>query len=781
MAKTSIVIVGQTPPPWHGQAVATAMLFEHRWQDLDVACVRMAYSDEMERIGKVDLRKIRHLWQLVRETRRLLKARPGSILLYPPASPHWVPFLRDVAYLSCVRYLAGKTAFIFHAGGFGEFMAGSRVRSWLARKAYGRPELCLEVAKEEVPPHRVLSADRWCWTPYGIEVPGVSRVAKGPEDPAVVLFVGSLQEGKGVLEVLRTAAVLKGRGKEGNFRFRLVGKWFSEGFRKKTLALVSELGVGGMVEFPGQLTGDEKWEAFRRADIFFFPTHYASEAFPIVVIEALGSGLPVVATDWRGVPSIVEGCGVAEILPIRQPEAFADGLLSVRERLGDAPGIAEKARGFYEGRYLPAHFLKRVEDELHVLAPSSPEDHVPGRPNSPGHSLEVLQVFNQYLERGGEELWVDEVLRLAPEDVRVSNLRFQSRTWTERGKPSRLRQARLLWNNPGSRERLREEVIRMKPDALVFHNVLPVGSFGVYEEASSLGIPVVQYIHNFRPFSPSGTLWVNGRTNDGALRGKVLPEVVNAAWEGSFPRTALLAWYLARFRRRGGLDLVRRWVAVSEFMRSKFIEAGIPPERIVTLRHCWQPRNTDPQAEEGDYYLFLGRLVTEKGLPVLLESWRRLEATMGPACPRLIIAGTGPEEARVHNQAMRSRSVRFVGFVTGQQKAELLRHCRGLIMPSIWWEPLGLTVYEAYDFHRPVLAARSGGLVETVIHGRTGLLHEPGSVDSLVESLKAAEELGSRSRAKMGIRGRRWLEKEACPDTWGRAFKSVLDQALDRG
>ena len=102
-------------------------------------------------------------------------------------------------------------------------------------------------------------------------------------------------------------------------------------------------------------------------------------------------------------------------------------------------------------------------------------------------------------------------------------------------------------------------------------------------------------------------------------------------------------------------------------------------------------------------------------------------------------------------------------------------------MPSIWWEPLGLTVYEAYDFHRPVLAARSGGLVETVIHGRTGLLHEPGSVDSLVESLKAAEELGSRSRAKMGIRGRRWLEKEACPDTWGRAFKSVLDQALDRG
>ena len=502
--------------------------------------------------------------------------------------------------------------------------------------------------------------------------------------------------------------------------------------------------------------------------------------FPIVVIEALGSGLPVVATDWRGVPSIVEGCGVAEILPIRQPEAFADGLLSVRERLGDAPGIAEKARGFYEGRYLPAHFLKRVEDELHVLAPSSPEDHVPGRPNSPGHSLEVLQVFNQYLERGGEELWVDEVLRLAPDDVRVSNLRFQSRTWTERGKPSRLRQARLLWNNPGSRERLREEVIRMKPDALVFHNVLPVGSFGLYEEASSLGIPVVQYIHNFRPFSPSGTLWVNGRTNDGALRGKVLPEVVNAAWEGSFPRTALLAWYLARFRRGGGLDLVRRWVAVSEFMRLKFIEAGIPPERIVTLRHCWQPGNTDPQAEEGDYYLFLGRLVPEKGLPVLLESWRRLEDHLGSACPRLIIAGTGPEEARIHNQTMRSRNVRFAGFVSGREKADLLQHCRGLVMPSLWWEPLGLTVYEAYDFRRPVLAARSGGLTETVIDGQTGLLHEPGSADSLAQSVIALEAAGPEARSRMGNAGREWLEKEADPEDWKKSFRDIIAQSIHR-
>ena len=750
------------------------MLFDHSWEGLDVHCLRMAYSEEMERIGTIGLHKIFHLWYLIRETRRFLHRHPGTVLLYPPASPHWVPFLRDVIYLTMVRRRAAKTVFLFHAGGFGEFVKSSAIARFLAR-AYQRPDLCLEVAIEDIAPHQVLNCPSWKWTPYGVEVPEVIRKPKLASARVNVLFVGSLQEGKGVLEVIKTAKHLKDRGAAARFQFILVGRWFSDAFRQQSLDLVKTLDVSEMVDFPGQKTGEEKWEAFAAADIFFFPSHYAAEAFPIVIIEALGAGLPVVSTEWRGIPSIVEGSGVARLLPVRQSEAYAEALVQTAKELCSADASATRARAFYMSRYTTAHFLHRISEAVVPLLKhdSGIATPAPTRDTADG-PIEVLQLFNQYLERGGEELWVDQMLELAPPVARVRSLRFQSRTWVEKGRPNRLRQAALIWNNPASRRLLREEVARQKPDVLVFHNILPVGSLGLYDEAGLLGIPVVQYIHNFRPFSPSGTLWIKDHTNEGALNGHTMSEVVNSAWEGSLARTGLLAFYLKRFRNSGGIEKVSRWIAVSDFMRSKFIDAGIPAKRIFTLRHCWKPKATPNHLVEGDYYLFLGRLVPEKGIQTLLQAWTLLEHANGANCPRLIIGGTGPEEARVHRLALRSRRITFNGFVDGQQKTDLLSRCRALIVPSIWWEPLGLTVYEAYDYQRPVLAANTGGLSETVQHGRTGYHHEPGDPRSLLESLLRIETDGPEKRAAMGRTGRRWLETSANPDQWRSELHRLL-------
>jgi glycosyltransferase involved in cell wall biosynthesis len=386
----------------------------------------------------------------------------------------------------------------------------------------------------------------------------------------------------------------------------------------------------------------------------------------------------------------------------------------------------------------------------------------------------VLQVFNQYLESGGEEVWVNEISRFSGRGFTVDDLRFQSSEWTRKGAPTRLRQAQQVWDNPGSRDRLRAAVEGSKPDLLLFHNLIPVGSLGLYDEAANLGLPVVQYIHNFRPFSPSGTMWVNGRVHDGGLRGNPWPEVFGRAWERSFLRTFLVATYQSRLLRSGTLDVVKRWIAVSEFMRGKFISAGIPADKVVTLRHCWKPRANPEASRMGGHYLFLGRLVPEKGTYTMLDAWRILEKRLGDACPRLIIAGAGPEEARIHAATARMKKVVCVGFVSGKPKDDLLHGCRALIAPSIWWEPLGLIVYEAYDFARPVLAAASGGLTETVQEGVTGFLHEPGDATRLADDVERMEALGAQGRAAMGQAGRAWLLKHASPEQWLDRFSAIL-------
>jgi glycosyltransferase involved in cell wall biosynthesis len=125
------------------------------------------------------------------------------------------------------------------------------------------------------------------------------------------------------------------------------------------------------------------------------------------------------------------------------------------------------------------------------------------------------------------------------------------------------------------------------------------------------------------------------------------------------------------------------------------------------------------------------------------------------------------------------RSVVCVGFVEGQAKSDLLHGCRALIAPSIWWEPLGLIVYEAYDYGRPVLVSASGGLKETVVEGETGYLHEAGYADALAADVEKMEQLGVEGRVKMGENGRRWLLENASPAEWLERFTEILRQARD--
>ena len=204
-----ILLMGQTPPPWHGQAVATQILFNHDWPEFEVHRLRMEFSEEMVEVGRFQWKKIHHLFHLIGKAREILKQNPGTVLFYPPASAKWIPFLRDVIFLSSVRRFAGSTVFIFHASGLPVFATGGWVRRLLGRLAYHQADVALEVAQEDLPPHIAFDSAHWQWCPCAIEVTELAKRHRQPEEPLLALFVGSLQEGKGVIEILRTAAALK--------------------------------------------------------------------------------------------------------------------------------------------------------------------------------------------------------------------------------------------------------------------------------------------------------------------------------------------------------------------------------------------------------------------------------------------------------------------------------------------------------------------------------------------------------------------------------------------
>jgi glycosyltransferase involved in cell wall biosynthesis len=396
--------------------------------------------------------------------------------------------------------------------------------------------------------------------------------------------------------------------------------------------------------------------------------------------------------------------------------------------------------------------------------------------------IRLLTIFNRYLNRGGEEISVEHNAdALSSRTVALNHrvLYFNSSDWQQSPRPPAWKQASLMWSNPSSIQRLLRVQQEFPADCWMVHNVFPVGSAAVYRQAKDMHMPIIQCIQNFRPFSVNGYLWAGEDFALGGLKRSYWREIWLGAWQESRIKTAWFALILKAMHRDGTWQSIKSWLAISEFMRDRFIEAGIPAERIFTLRHFHLPEAPKRQPQDGNYFLFLGRLISAKGVKVLLSTWEMLERKYGSGAPRLKIGGEGPLASWVSGEARRLRKVEYVGMLDDSRKAEALAKCEALIAPSLWWEPLGLVAYEAYDHGKPVLAARSGGLAELINHGVTGYLHEPGDVCELADQIMALHRSPSE-RTRLGDSGRVWLLANAGVERWTERLTEIVEFTVGR-
>ena len=691
--------MGQTPPPWHGQAVATQILFDHDWPDFEVHRLRMEFSEEMQEVGRFQWKKIVHLFGLIANARKILKLHPGCILFYPPASAKWIPFLRDVFFLTSVRYLAGSTIFIYHASGLPLFVNGSFLRRLLGSLVYQAADVSLEVAQEAVTPHEVFAARSWQWCPCGIEVPLLERTARPAKGPLTVLFVGSLQEGKGVVEILRTAALLKQQGRQQDFKFRLVGKWFSKEFENEIHQLRLELDLVSMVEFAGQLLADDKWRAYSAADVFFFPTHYSSEATPIVLMEALGVGLPIISTQWAGIPAMLEGCETACLLPIQSPNQYAAALADLYTRSGDHAATVEASRSFYQKHFLPRRFVERVErafhgatasgwksyqaealsglvDEistaavpLHVTAYLA--DQNPGHDRSFGISR-MSQVVLNALQTSGEvtiETIASRTSQQAPRNVKSNRIL----PWGTRRKWVRLLTDHFHPLFKGFRD---------EPNLYYFpKGYLPLMSSFCRPSVVTIHDTIIQYDEDHYP------QW-------------------RSRWEYGY--WAIMLKHTLRRADRILTVSESSKKQISEFMKRH----GIPAKDItVTHEPCLYeniPQPVSPTKE--NYVIHLASCEPHKRTAHLVRWWHEAEA-QGIALPMLYLIGALPPE--VVPLLVGSRTIIKRPFLEDSALQAAYLGARALILPSEI-EGFGLPAVEAYYLGTPVCFVKGTSVQEVI-------------------------------------------------------------------
>ena len=361
----SIIAVAQTPPPFHGQAVMNQLLLEGDYSKVKFHHARMAFSGDIQEVGVFRWKKIFHLVAVFFGIVAARFRTGAQVLYYPPASPNMVPFLRDCGLLIGTRWLFKKTVFHFHANGLADLYARL---PWLLQKAfwlaYGKPALSIAISDYGKRDGEFLKSKGIVLIPNGIpdqqDIDSTNNSAT--HDEPEILFCGMVSEEKGIGILLEACAILKQRG--ASFRCKIVGKAASEVEEKKIKDFVQNHQLEGTVEFTGPLYDDNKWKAYAGADIFCFPTHYSAESFGLVAVEAMMFSLPVVATNWRGLPDIVVDGETGFLVPPKDAKSIAERL----EQLISDPDLRRKmgsaGRRRYEQNFTVEKFRNSMESAL---------------------------------------------------------------------------------------------------------------------------------------------------------------------------------------------------------------------------------------------------------------------------------------------------------------------------------------------------------------------------------------------------------------------------------
>jgi glycosyltransferase involved in cell wall biosynthesis len=174
--------------------------------------------------------------------------------------------------------------------------------------------------------------------------------------------------------------------------------------------------------------------------------------------------------------------------------------------------------------------------------------------------------------------------------------------------------------------------------------------------------------------------------------------------------------------------------------------------------------------------LCLGRLVPEKGFDVALHVFAEV-ARRVPGV-RLLLAGDGPERARLAEQAHGlglDGRVEFLGAVPHDEVPSLIERATVVLMPSRR-EGLGLVAIEAAYMGRPTVATRVAGLVEVVLHGETGLLapgEDAGALSRAVLTLLARPEAARRMGEAARRRAREVFDLRRCADRFDELYRRL--------
>jgi glycosyltransferase involved in cell wall biosynthesis len=382
--------------------------------------------------------------------------------------------------------------------------------------------------------------------------------------------------------------------------------------------------------------------------------------------------------------------------------------------------------------------------------------------------MRILFIHNAYRQYGGEDVAVElETALLKEKGHDVSLVHFTN----EGGGMA------AAWNaiyNRASARKARAAIRAFRPDIVHVHNWFFEASPAVLFAAAKEKVPVVMTLHNYRMICANALLLRNNIPCELCVPHTFpLYGVRYKCYRGSAAQSALVTAVTGIHKsRRTWQQKVDRYIVLTAFAGSRFEGSSfnVPPEKMIVKPNFITDPGEGP-AQREDFFLFAGRLSKEKGVHILVQAFAGLPAH------KLVIVGDGPEKDILQARHATATNITFAGKRTRNELLEMMKRCKALIFPSIWYEGLPFTILEAFATGTPVIASKLGSMSELVTEGYNGSLFTAGDITALQEKVMTMAQEGPATAAMYHNARQTYLDNYH-PEIHYKSIISIYEQTI---
>lgn len=341
--------------------------------------------------------------------------------------------------------------------------------------------------------------------------------------------------------------------------------------------------------------------------------------------------------------------------------------------------------------------------------------------------MKILQVHNYYQIGGGEDTVVaterDLLTQKGNEVISYYRHNHEIESYSTFDKLKLVSQT--AWSQK-SYDDLLVILQREKPDVCHVHNFLPLVSPSVYMACQKMNVPVVQTLHNYRLICTNGLFLRNGKVCEACLGKSAYGSVLKKCYRDSAVQTFAVARMLERNKKnKTWQNAVDAYICLTDFAREKFLKHGLPGGKLVVKANfIAEPAAVEKKVAE-PYFLYVGRLTASKGVGLFKEIAAQL-----PMPLKLVGEGDLAEELSELD------NITWLGKKERTETLRLIRNATALILPSVWYEGMPMTIIEAFALKTVVITSRMGAMQSMVRHQKNGLLFTPASASDLLANMR---------------------------------------------